>query len=247
LRINHQAGEVKAPGKYDSLRERRLSILLMTPTLDAKCTIDYAKSLTQTCLALYAAGVEVTLGKTMNSCFVHHARNLNANTLLNTNHTHLLQIDSDMSWAPSVVLDMLLFKKQFIAAVGRKKSLNPEFAGVNYTDENGVPVGQIGDTKENSLVKMAYIGGAFTLHERSVFEDMREFCDFSRAIGYVFYKDEYSLQDWQTEDYTFSAKCKKAGVDIWCYPNVTLGHLGNYDYEGNFFDHLMKKEEPCLI
>jgi len=240
LKINHAiTGGGSPPSKYLSLADKNYSILIMTPTM-GNCSIDYASSLAQTCVVLQVAGIDVTVGKTMNSCFVHHSRNLNANAFLNSNHSHLLQIDSDMSWQPNVVLDMLLFDKDFISAIGRKKTMDTQFAGVNYTDENGIPIGQTGDKPEDSLVKMAYVGGAFTLQKRRVFEELQKVCEYSAPVGTIFYKDEYTEADWRTEDYTFCIKCKGAGIDVWCYPNVTLGHLGGFDYSGNYFEHLVK-------
>ena len=218
----------------------------MTPSRDGKCSMGYAKSLSQMCVVLNALGIDVVLGETNNSCFVHHSRNLSANAFLESKHTHLLQIDDDMSWNPEAILEMLLKDKEFIAGVGRKKTLDVQFAGVNYTDDDGIPIGELGDREEDVLVKMLYIGGAFTLQKRSVFEKLKSSCNYSSgANGYVFYKDEYRLSDWQTEDYFFCELCRKNNIDVWCYPNMDMGHLGNYDYKVNFFKHLKNnKLEP---
>jgi len=145
-----------------------------------------------------------------------------------------------MSWEPHVILDMLLFDKDFIAGIGRKKSLDVEFAGTPLTDETGGIVGQLGATQEDAIVKMKHIGGAFTLHTKAVFEKMRNTSIQSNPVGFVFYKDEYDLITWKTEDYRFCEKCHEIGIDIWCYPNIKMGHLGNYDYSGSYFDYLKK-------
>lgn len=247
MRINYSLtpGGLRASGKYDSLRGKGYSILIMTPSRDGKCSMAYSKSLAQTCIILNALDIDVVIGETNNSCFVHHSRNLAANEFLRSNHTHLLQIDDDMSWNPECVLEMLLKDKEFIAGIGRKKSIDVEFAGVNFTDENGIPIGEAGEKETDSIIKMLYIGGAFTLHKKSVFQKLIRKVTHCSPVGFIFYKDEYTQQNWQTEDYYFAQLCRENDIDVWCYPNIDMGHLGNHDYKGNFFTHLksLKKDE----
>jgi len=249
LRIKHDFGGVKAPDlKYEALRGK-VSVLIGTPTLDNKCSMDYTTSLLQSCIRLHELDIPFFFSKTLNSCFVDLSRNLIATQFMSSKCTHLWQIDSDMSWNPEAPLDMLLKQKEFIAGIGRKKTDETQFAGVNYTDENGTIKGELGETEEDTLIKMKYIGGAFTILTRSVFEKLQTTypnlkSDGAGKGGYSYWQCEYNPSAWHTEDYVFSSLCEGAGVDVWCYPNIDMGHQGHKNYEGNWFKHLKKQRLP---
>jgi len=89
---------------------------------------------------------------------------------------------------------------------------------------------------------MKYIGGAFTLHKRSVFEKLMTPEDHTKT-GYKFYECRYYFNGWRSEDYVFCEKCTDKGIDIWCYPNIEMGHLGNKNYSGNYFKFLKERGE----
>ena len=206
----------------------------------------YAASLAETVKLLNDHGIAVAIAKSDNSCFIDLSRNLFIQRLMKeiNTYTHLLQIDDDMSWSPSSILEMLLKDKEFIAGLGRKKTMEMQFAG-EMVVEDGQPIGEIGDCEETTIIKMERVGGAFTLMKKSAIEKLIEkFPDHkNEGLGYTFYRLEYDKKGLITEDYYFCRLLKKAGIDIWCYPNVTMGHLGSFDYKGNYFDYLKKCKE----
>ena len=190
MRINDFGG-VKAPDitnlkntvKYEPLRGK-VCLLICTPSLDGKVNFDYTTSLLQTVIELSKLDIPVVIGKPNNSCFIDLARNLFVSQFMAGPFTHLLQIDSDMSWKPEDVLNLLIKDKEFIAGIGRKKLDNEEYAGMDYSDESGNVIGELGETEEDVLVKMKYIGGAFTLHKKSVFEKLqKKFVSLKAMLG----------------------------------------------------------------
>ena len=208
--------------------------------------MDYMMSMVQTSEYLIKLGIPLIMGKSNNSCFVDFSRNTFASQFMESKCTHMMQIDDDMGWNPEAVLEMLLHDKEFIAGIGRKKTDFVEFAGTNYTDENGTIIGQPGTTEKDVLIKMKHIGAAFSLHKRSVFEKLiAKFPEYKceATNGYSFYRCEYTERQWETEDYHFCSLCEKAGIEIWCYPNIDMSHQGRKDYRGNFFNHLKEKKE----
>ena len=146
--------KLKETVKYESLRNKGISILICTPTLDSKVRIEYTNSLLETCIKLHDLGIPFVFCQNKNSCFVDLARNLFVTQFMKSNMTHLLQIDSDMSWNADAVLEMLMKDKEFIAGIGRKKTEEIEFAGINYTDAEGTIKGEKGKTDEDVLIKM---------------------------------------------------------------------------------------------
>lgn len=256
MRINH-AGGVKSPGifkgKYDSLRGKGYSILLCTPTLDGNVRVEYTTSLVKTIIALGSLGIPVTIAKNTNSCFVDLSRNLFVAQFMAGDYSHLLQIDSDMSWNETAVLDMLMRDKEFISGIGRKKLDAEEYAGINHTNENGTVIGELGDTEEDVLISMKYIGGAFTLQKRSMFQTLiNRWGRTHKAMlgtteGYSFYQCRYYDSAFMTEDYYFCDLCERSGIDVWCYANIDMGHHGTRNYQGNFFKYLKGLKEPQKV
>jgi len=250
LRIDQALGGCRKAdplAKYRTLEGKGIKILFGSPTLDGEVSIDFMSSLMQSIELLSKLGIPVLMLKNLNSCYIDVARNLYAAKLLESTATHLWQADTDMSWNPEAILDMLLKDKDFIAGIGRKKLENEEYAGVNFTDSNGTIIGEFGDTEEEVLIQMKVIGGAFTLHKRCVFEKLRDSRYMvKRLIGetsaYVFYECSYRPH-WTSEDYNFCNSCIESGIDIWCYPNIEMGHKGFKDYKGNWFKHLKSKKQ----
>jgi len=238
LRINH-AGGVKPSGKFNDLKG--IKVLIATPTRDRTCGTDFATSRQATIDLFSKYGITGYTLPYENSCYVDFARNKFVSEFMKTDCTHLLQADSDMSWEPEDIIKMLTYDKEFIAGIGRKKTDEMEFAGVNYTDSMGTIEGQTGEKEEDVLIRMKYIGSALTLHKRSVFEKLAFNFPTLRTKatdGHYFYHSEYTADDWKTEDYVFCSLCEKVGIEIWCYPNIDMGHYGMKNYAGNWFKHL---------
>ena len=240
---------MKELAKYNSLRDKGISILFCTPTLDGQVSIDFTTSLIQSIDLLNKLGIPVIVGKSNNSCFIDLSRNLFAAQFMKCKCSHLWQVDSDMSWNPEAILDMLLKDKEFIAGIGRKKTDKEEYAGINYTDENGTILGETGETEEDVLIRMKMIGGAFTLHKRSVFDKLaKKFTSLKAMLGttegYSFYSCNYYKHAFCTEDYSFCALCEQAGIKIWCMPNIDMGHKGYTNYAGNHFKYLKGLKIP---
>lgn len=251
-------GGVKAPDltslkeavKYEPLRGK-VRLLINTPTLDSQVSHEYTISLLKTVILLTKYDIPVVLGKPQNSCFVDLSRNLFVSQFMEGDFTHLLQIDSDMGWDAEDILKMLLKDKEFIAGIGRKKLEKEEYAGIEKVDENGTIIGELAESEETVLIKMKMIGGALTLHKRSVFEKLiAKYPELKATLGttpgHSFYKCEYHPEAYQTEDYYFCSLCESAGIDVWCYPNMNIDHYeGRKNYRGNFFKYLKSlKNKP---
>ncbi len=226
--------------KYDVLKDKGISVLFSVPTKDKTVTLGFCVSLVQTAETFFKLGIPFILVDANNSNFTDLTRNMAVQVFMKSKGTHILQIDSDMKWEPNVILDMLLYDKEFIAGVGRKKVEDEEYAGVNFTADDGTPMGQMGEKEEDVLIQMKYVGGAFTLLKRSVFEKLILNYPILKCeqVGYAFYQTRYEPNCYKTEDYLFCELCNDIGIDIWCYPNINMGHQGIKDYKGNYFDYL---------
>lgn len=218
-------------------------LMIGCPTRDNRCSFDFMISMVQTCELMTKLGIDVVIAKAPNDCFVDLARNIIVDSFYTSDCTHLLFVDDDMSWQGDDVFKMLKKNKDLLVAVGRKKCEAIDYAAVEYVDKDGALIGELAEKEEDVLLRMKYAGAAFMLIKKSVIEKMYEEYHYYKCkqVGegaYSLFRCEYTQEQFHTEDYMFCKLWERIGGEIWCYPNVTLGHLGQKDYKGNYFDYL---------
>jgi hypothetical protein len=99
-------------------------VLIATPTAGGVVKALYATTLVKTVLAVKEAGWGVDF-VTVDSSYISRARNYFANLLLNRpNFTHLVMIDSDMSFEGRVISRLLRYDKPVIAAAYSQRRMD---------------------------------------------------------------------------------------------------------------------------
>jgi hypothetical protein len=99
-------------------------VLIATPTAGGIVKASYATTLVKTILAMKEAGWGVDF-VTLDSAYISRARNYFANLLLHRPHfTHLVMIDSDMSFEGRVIARLLRCDKPVIAAAYSQRRMN---------------------------------------------------------------------------------------------------------------------------
>jgi hypothetical protein len=229
VKINHDIG--KGGGQTPSKPFKDVKLLIGIPTRTNTCFIDFATSLAVTMSTIVQNGGTVGVRKSQNDCFVEVARNHLVNFFMQTDYTHLMMIDDDMSWNPMSIEKMILADKEFISGTGPMKGDDIKFA-FNSDDAKEHPDG---------LWELKSVGAAFSLFKRSVFEKMKAaypemYSDFYK--GYGFFRMEVNKEHLITEDYSFCLKWSAIGGKCWCFPDIDFGHLGHKVYEGNFYKKL---------
>lgn len=224
-----------------------VKLLIGLPTR-GDCSIDFACSLAVSVSMLTAAKVEVSIQEGRNSCFVDMNRNMLMAVFLESDCTHLLQIDDDMGWTRDAPLRMLAKDVDFVAGAGPMKGESEQYACTIKTNENGLPMGY------NGLIEASKVGGAFTLIKKTAVQAMVKAypemkCEvIDKDFGYRFYEHEYSGNSWKTEDYVFCERWTALGGQIWVYPDIDFIHKGTKNFNGNFHKFLMgRSEQPKAI
>jgi hypothetical protein len=101
-------------------------VLIATPTAGGVVKALYATTLVKTVIAVRDAGWGVDL-VTVDSSYISRARNYFASLLLRQPHfTHLVMIDSDMSFEGSVICRLLRCDKPVVAAAYSQRRMNME-------------------------------------------------------------------------------------------------------------------------
>ncbi len=147
-------------------------------------------------------------------------RNQLAKLAMRRGATHILWIDSDMSFPPNALQRLLAHQKDIVCATTCKRG-----------DEDGTPIGSAaGPSKDGKvelgtgLVEMTLVGSCFMLVKLDVYE----------KIGLPAYYEPPNPEDGDAfgEDITFCKLAREAGFKIWLDfgLSVELGHWGEKMY-----------------
>jgi acyl-CoA synthetase (AMP-forming)/AMP-acid ligase II len=139
------------------LSKNKVCLYILTPHYGGMCHVTYMRSLMKTQDRLRELGVELHIEFCNNDSLVSRARNnLVARAMSNSNMTHMLFIDNDITWDPDSILKLLLAEKPVVGGIYPLKhynweklvNTNPETPNVNVV-QNWI------DRKNQSMFKDA--------------------------------------------------------------------------------------------
>lgn len=140
---------------------------------------------------------------------LHRNREIIVQTAIDKGCTHLLFLDTDMS-----------FDKD---AVARLLKRNKDIVGVNYSmrkiDAGGTANGLQG---KKGLVQCLSVATGFMLINLKVFKKLPQ--------PWFFWESDTSGQVVTGEDYWFCRLARSQDFKIWCDLTVKVGHIGDYIY-----------------
>lgn len=151
---------------------------------------------------------------TLNQVDIVVARNKMVDAILdNEDYTHLLFIDSDMTF-PNDLVDILVEKdKDVIGAVAVKRH-SPYSPNMSVVKDDGFR--EILEYPMNDTFRVDTIGSAVTMVKRSVFEKLGR-----NPYDFLEYKGQLVGEDW-----SFCLRCKDAGIEVWATTELDIGHMG---------------------
>ena len=237
-----------------------MKIFVATPMHAGTCTDGFAFS----CLSLQSEaiknGIEIKFVFLSGDSLITSARNTLAHEFINSNYTHMLFIDSDITFDGGQVLDMVMQDLDVIGGVYPKKHLSwdniyyaikqgaklehlPILASnyvVNTLSGEGIELG----SKE--LVEVRHAGTGMLCIKREVFDQLKSQVP-TYIIGDAIDKDYNSTnisesdviyeffstevnQVLITEDYYFCDLWRKNGGKIYLAPWVKLKHTGTHTF-----------------
>ena len=186
------------------------------------------------------------------------------NQALAQGHTHLFFVDADMGSRPSAVMRMLAAEKPVIGAIAVKKKLDllailDDAKKADTQDPawkrkvisrrmlfSGDPLDSV--SVQNGLARFKAIGMAVTLIETAVLRRMVEQVRLEPMVTFFETQDfpVYGFFNRTTdpaghlmaEDYSFCARWRACGGDIWVLLDEAILHVGTYLYGGSYLDTL---------
>lgn len=264
--MNAQTMTIPEKGRIDREARRtaqagtlpKLKLMIATPYYMQQQFSHYGDSMMETVRMLDAAGIEWQKQSLNGDSYIDRAKNSIVANFLESDCSHLLMIDSDMSWHPEAVARMLRHPQDIVAGFFPMKNAWGTFCGHLLPDENGMTpdVSTAVELWDGSCLFRAHLlPGGFIRFTRDVLER------FADHYSDVVYQDpcadpgnpdrvytaffECMIHDHLRfgEDATFCRRAREMGLDIWCDPNITFGHYGIKGFHGNFNETLLKPKE----
>lgn len=226
-------------------RARQRSIMICSP-IARNPTWQFTSSLVSTILFLNHHGIRCSYQFVIGSSVVAKARNELVAHFLCSDCTDLLFVDDDMEWEPNSVLRLLGSDKPLIGGVGRQRVQKPNSDPAVWcwrhipTEDGSLNADDMG------AVEVMGFGAAFMLINRGVFFALaKAHPDWKRPGAHDWPQDvrdnyfEFFRQDHEgsgretSEDYVFCDRWRDLGNSVWVDPEITLGHVGSWNFRGS--------------
>ncbi len=217
-------------------------VAIATPSYGNSVHSEYASSLAATFFEFAKHGMPCSIFN-CSDAILTKARNVLVDMFLNSDNEYLLFIDSDMAWDASVAIRLLAGAKladhKIAAVAGRQKTPEAKFC-VQIDKE-------IFFSQHSGFLKIKYVGTAFMLIHKSVFETLKNKQNYfnmndgnqSKQI-HAYFEDSIEDGDFWSEDYNFCRKCQKEGIEIYLDHSASLKHFGHKAWSGAFSEDLSR-------
>ena len=189
-----------------------MRLMVAVPTVDY-VPADFVKSLAKLSLRLgrerIPADVEIVGGT-----LVYVARNRLAHRAIRDEYTHVLWLDSDMTFSDSIVEDLLFCGKDMVC--GAFVSRRPPYGPCVYTDISDPANMKKVENFGTEPFRVDGCGFAAVLTSVSLLDAVQS------TFGTCFRPTEQ-----YGEDLAFCDRVKQLGREIWCEPTVRPGHIAH--------------------
>ena len=189
-----------------------MKLMVAVPTVDY-VPADFVKSLAQLSLRLgrerIPADVEIVGGT-----LVYIARERLAHRAIRDEYTHVLWLDSDMIFKPSIVEDLLFCGKEMVC--GAFVSRRPPYGPCVYNDISDPANMKKVENFGTEPFRVDGCGFAVVLTSVSLLDAVQS--NFGTCFRPT---EDYG------EDLAFCDRVKQLGREIWCEPTVRPGHIAH--------------------
>jgi hypothetical protein len=241
--------------------KKKLKLVICSPFYEVKAWSPYVVSLVDSIRALNEMGITWDYYEVSGDSYVDRAKNgLVHRFMEQSDYTHLMMIDSDMSWELKGFLKMIkaiLVGFPMVGAAYPCKNVWKFFGCIPNVEgeEKLIRVGEVGDVK---LMDMWCLPGGFLIYSRKAFEMTKPFVNkyvekvvdekcqaieqTPTFIHEYFKCNVENSTDRVGEDVYFQLRYKEAGGKIWCEPDVSIIHWGVKGWLGNYQQFMEGKD-----
>jgi hypothetical protein len=248
--VSEQEADIK---KVIEANKKRLKLVIASPFYEVKAWSPYVVSLVDSIRALNEMGITWDYYEVSGDSYVDRAKNgLVHRFMEQSDYTHIMMIDSDMSWELKGFLKMIkaiLVGFPMVGAAYPCKNVWKFFGCIPNVEgeEQLVKWGEVGDVK---LMDMWCLPGGFLIYSRKAFEMTKPFVNkyvekivdqkcqaIEQTTTFVHEYFKCNIEnstDRVGEDVYFQLRYKEAGGKIWCEPDVSIIHWGVKGWLGNY-------------
>ena len=189
-----------------------MRLLVAVPTTDY-VSAEFVKCLANLAMQLGRDGADAEV-QVIGGTLVYIARNRIANRAISDGFTHVLWLDSDMTFSPGIVDDLLFCGKDMVC--GAFVSRRPPYGPCVYTD--------ISDPA--NMKKVEHFGTEPFRVDGCGFAAVMTKVDLLEAVKANF-GTCFNPTEKYGEDLAFCDRVKGLGREIWCEPTVRPGHIAH--------------------
>lgn len=212
----------RIPGRHPlRVKPIKRHVAILTPCGDQVQT-GYAMSMFKMLERTYTkppTGLEGLYLNTLSSSILPQGRQALAELAIKNGATHLLWIDSDMTF-PADMLERLMARDEEVIGINAVTRRPPHMNCAQYADGTFVNT----NSDSQGLEKVHRTGFGVLWHAASIMEAMQK--------PYFQFEWDESLQDFTGEDYFFFASVRKQGLEIYIDHSLSkqILHLGQYGF-----------------
>lgn len=240
----------------------KATLFIATPMYGGLCTGGYTAGLLNTVGVFMQHKIQMYYAHMQNESLITRARNRLAYDFMNSDATHLMFIDADISFNANDIVHMIDANKDIICGFYPKKEIN--WVSVAQAVQNGVEprdlhlhtgafvFNLIGDEKEKrgalgKPMQIANGGTGFMLIKRRVFQKLKSHVptytndmkavvdqDSKKEVIHEFFDTSIDEETNRllSEDYHFCKLARAHGFKVYAAPWASLVHTGTYNFNG---------------
>ena len=191
-----------------------MKLLIAIPTMDT-VPVEFMKSLVALVQDLDAEGTDYEVAYETGT-LVYMARDRLADVAINGDYTHVLWLDSDMVFEPSLLEELQFSGKPFVTAIAHTRK--PPYNSCLFKDIRLETLERWhGKDYPADTFEVAGCGMACVLMETAILKEVKNV-----------YKTCFTPLPHYGEDISFCRRAGSLGYKMYAEPNIRLGHVGKY-------------------
>lgn len=217
------------------------SVMILTPAYGGMVTAGFHRSLLTSTIELLADGIALESEILENQSLLPLARNTLLNEAYKRKPDDIIWIDTDMVWEPDTLRQLLKHDVDVVGSACRKKIPdNVQFNFQLFKEKSFEP-------DEKGLIEVRRLGTGFLRMSRKAYTHLWE-NDKKYEVQGVMGSNVFEIGIWQgrellSEDFIVCEKLIQHGFKIFMDPELTVGHIGTFNYWADAKDFFKRLKE----
>lgn len=217
------------------------SVMILTPAYGGMVTAGFHRSLLTSTIELLAEGIALESEILENQSLLPLARNTLLTEAYKRKPDDIIWIDTDMVWEPDTLRQLLKHDVDVVGSACRKKIPdNVQFNFQLFKEKSFEP-------DEKGLIEVRRLGTGFLRMSRKAYTHLWE-NDKKYEVQGVMGSNVFEIGIWQgrellSEDFIVCEKLIERGFKVFMDPNLTVGHVGTFNYRADVKDFFKKLKE----